>query len=316
MIEKMILEGYHTPELVDTLNANENSKKLVIEMCFKYGLKVFRATEKGRVPAFHLCYPSGFAICKVWADTETEAYTNAPITTYYYRSPYYRKDRGRSSTDKETFYSQKISSLMTTLKRGTIVPTEEKVMRHYAHEWKRGITYLRDSHGADNKERVLNAEQVHELLKFTMGETTNLSILNICQNLLDKYNEVDRISIIKDKDTERFFNNEFYCVGTDMFNDLIVGSVKRVLTTNEPTPEKYSYQVIKPFERVREFDHDKYKDLSPILVMNKVAYEGKTFYGNYIPQTDGYNESLDVINLSDYVSDFNMLWLLTPCSQS
>jgi hypothetical protein len=314
MIEKMILEGYHTPELVDALNTNESTKKLVTEMCFKFGLKVFRpATDESQT--FHLCHSNGFSVCKVWTEIETEPYTNATKTIYYYRSPYYRKDRGRSNADKETFFSAKIASLMTTLKRGAIVPTEEKVMRRQAHEWKRGISYLRDSHGVDNKERVLSPQQIHELLKFAIGGNTNLDILEICKNTLDKYNEADKILDIKNKDTERFFDNEFYCVGADMFNDLIVGSVKRV-KPSEPTPEKYVYQVVKPFERVKEFDHDKYKDLSPILVMNKVAHEGKNFYGNYIPQTDGYDNSLDVINISDYVSDFNITWLLTPCSQS
>jgi hypothetical protein len=72
---------------------------------------------------YMMSHPNGFAVSYVWYDSDT--------TQYNYRSPWYRKQRGSSASDRETVSSVKISSLMATLKRMEAVPAVEKTTHTY-----------------------------------------------------------------------------------------------------------------------------------------------------------------------------------------
>ena len=311
MIEKLILEGYNTPELVEKLYANPQLKMYVQEICYKFGLRVYqhRTDEySGLINQFVLCYSDGMPVCRVWTETDKK------VTQYYYRSPFFTKERGRTRADKETFYSTKVSSLMSTLKRQGAVASLKDAFLYQARAWTVGRSYLEDSHGSHYKDQDLTVQQEHDLLKFALGETTELKDIDICKKLLDKYNKKDKIKDEKEKDVTRFFTNEFYCIGADVHNNILIGSAKF-------NQEVSNYEVVKPFERIKELDHEKYADLIPILLMNKVAYESKAnkfikYYGNYIPPENGYNDSLDVITICrNEVDDYYHAWLLVPCLQ-
>ena len=308
----LILQGFESDALVEQIN-NSPSKRLIHEIHFKYGLKVLNE-DKG---AFLMCEPStGFAVAKVWTTTEDNE------TVYNYRSPYYAKERGRSQADRETIHSKKLSTLMGTLKRQEVVPSIGRLINQHAEVWHRGMSVMKESFGKVNKSNAdLSSEQIHALLQHALGESPDTKKrnidLNICKEVLDKYNKADKIVEERNKEVNRFFGSEFWCVGADGNGYLLVGSVKQIPTVATTNRLHYAYQIVKPFKRVRNLNE--YEDLKPIMLMMKVHMQDKTdkFIADTIPQFSGFLSELDMIITSAYFTDsYNLVWAMTPCSNT
>jgi hypothetical protein len=297
----LILQGFESDALVEQIN-NSPSKKLIHEVHFKYGLKVLNE-DKG---AFLMCEPStGFAVAKVWTTTEDNE------TVYNYRSPFYAKERGRSTADRETIHSKKLSTLMGTLKRQEVIPNAERLVKHHSECWYRGKTIMEQHFGKSTKQVDINADVLHALLQKTLGVSPDTKAYqidtNICQQILDKYNKLDKINEEKQREVKRFFWDEFWCVGADDNNHLIVGSAK--LDTHG------NFGVVKPFKRV--YNLDEYENLKPIMLMMKVHMQDKTdkFIANTIPHVSGFLNDLDMVTTySSFIDSYNFVWALTPCS--
>jgi hypothetical protein len=297
----LILKGFESDALVEQIN-NSPSKRLIHEIHYKYGLKVFQGEEN----KFWMCEPdTGFAVAKVWTSVEGDE------ITYNYRSPFYYKERGRNTADRETIHSKKLSTLMGTLKRQNVVPNVGHLIRHHSDSWMNGKSAMEESFGrADKSFSNLGADQIHALLQKVLGVSPNTKTYeldtNICQELLDKFTKVDRIKEEKQREVNRFFENEFWCVGADNNDHLIVGSAKQV---------GKEFQIVKPLKRVRNLDE--YEDLKPIMLMMKVHMQDKTdrFTADTIPQVSGFLSDLDVsIAYCRMVDTYNFVWALTPCS--
>jgi hypothetical protein len=310
-MNKLIYEGFETENLAAELE-NSSVKRLIQELNFKYGLKVVDKVDayvlsRNNPVSFLLANPSGFMVAKVWTDKEDGH------DVYNYRSPFYRKDRGSDSADRETVHSKKLSTLMATLKRNNVVPPPDGILNKYpADSFNQGIGMMDSHHGRDYKNSNFSADEIHEMLKtILLRESPNELDINKCKETLDKWNEQDRIKVRKHEDIKRFFNNEFYAVGADKLNHLVIGSVKRMPRQGT---EHYSFEVVKPFKRMMELPDE----LKAIMLMNKVHAEGKNvtkFYANTIPADNGYNPDLDLINVSArHVDEFNCQWTLVPCS--
>lgn len=172
---------------------------------------------------------------------------------------------------------------------------------------------MEDSFGkVDKSFNHLGADQIHALLQKALGVSPNTKTYeldtNICQELLDKYTKIDRIKEEKQREVNRFFENEFWCVGADDNNHLIVGSAKQM---------DKEYQIVKPFKRVHNLDE--YEDLKPIMLMMKVHMQEKTdrFIADTIPQVGGFLNDLDVvIAYCRMIDTYNFVWALTPCSNT
>jgi superoxide dismutase len=303
----LILKGFESDALVEQIN-NSPSKRLIHEIHFKYGLKVLNE-DKGE---FLMCEPStGFAVAKVWTATEDNE------TVYNYRSPYYVKERGRSTADRETIHSKKLSTLMGTIKRQEVIPTIGYLVQHHSECWGRGRNIMEQSFGKTEKQfNHLGAEQIHALLQKALGVSPNTKTYqldtNICQELLDKYNKLDKIKEEKEQEVNRFFGNEFWCVGADNNGHLLVGSVKQIPTVSTQRLRD-AYQIVKPFKRVCNLDE--YENLKPIMLMMKVHMQDKTdkFIANTIPQTSVFLSDLDmIITYSFFLDSYNFVWALTP----
>jgi len=304
----LILQGFESDALVEQIN-NSPSKRLIHEIHFKYGLKVLNE-DKGE---FLMCEPStGFAVAKVWTATEDNE------TVYNYRSPFYAKERGRSTADRETIHSKKLSTLMGTLKRQEVIPNAERLVKHHSECWYRGKTIMEQHFGKSTKQVDINADVLHALLQKTLGVSPDTKAYqidtNICQELLDKYNKLDKIKEEKEQEVNRFFGNEFWCVGADNNGHLLVGSVKQIPTVSTQRLHD-AYQIVKPFKRVCNLDE--YENLKPIMLMMKVHMQDKTdkFIANTIPQTSVFLSDLDmIITYSFFLDSYNFVWALTPCS--
>lgn len=298
----LILKGFESDALVEQIN-NSPSKRLIHEIHFKHGLKVL-SEEEGK---FLMCEPdTGFAVGKAWTETEGNE------TVYKFRSPFYSKERGRNTADRETIHSKKLSTLMGTITRQKVIPTLGYLVHHHSECWSRGKSLLEQSFGKTEKQfNHLGAEQIHALLQRALGVSPNTKTYqldtNICQELLDKYTRIDKIREEKQQEVNRFFENDFWCVGADGNNHLVVGAVKQVVVNN--------FQIVKPFKRVRNLDE--YESLKPIMLMLKVHMQDKTdkFVADTIPQVSGFLSDLDVItSYSRMIDSYNFVWAMTPCS--
>jgi hypothetical protein len=307
----LIYEGFETEQLSELIN-NSSAKKLIQELNFKYGLKVVdkvdpHALSRSSPTSFLLADPSGFMVAKVWVDKEDGH------DVYNYRSPFYKKERGSDTADRETVHSKKLSTLMATLKRQDVVPPSSGMINKFPSEsFNQGMGLMDAHHGRDYKNSSFSADEIHTMLKvILLGESPNELNLNNCKEVLDKWNGQDRIKVEKRKDIERFFFNEFYAVGADKLNHLVIGSVKAMPRQGS---DNYSYEIVKPFKRVKELP-DEFK---AVMLMNKVHAEGKNvtkFFADIVPQASGYNPDLDLINVSTrFVDEFNPHWTLIPCS--
>ena len=307
----LIYEGFETEQLSELIN-NSSAKKLIQELNFKYGLKVVdkvdpHALSRSSPTSFLLADPSGFMVAKVWVDKEDGH------DVYNYRSPFYKKERGSDTADRETVHSKKLSTLMATLKRQDVVPPSSGMINKYPSEsFNQGMGLMDAHHGRDYKNSSFSADEIHTMLKvILLGESPNELNLNNCKEVLDKWNGQDRIKVEKRKDIERFFFNEFYAVGADKLNHLVIGSVKAMPRQGS---DNYSYEIVKPFKRMKELP-DEFK---AVMLMNKVHAEGKNvtkFFADIVPQASGYNPDLDLINVSTrFVDEFNPHWTLIPCS--
>jgi hypothetical protein len=310
-MNKLIYEGFETENLAAELE-NSSCKRLIQELNFKYGLKVVdkvdpHSLSRSSPISFLLADPNGFMVAKVWTDKECDD------VVYNYRSPFYRKERGSDSADRETLHSKKLSTLMATLKRNNVVPPPDGMINKYPSDsFNQGISMMDSYHGRDYKNSNFSADEIHAMLKIILvGENPDGFDINKCKEMLDKWNEQDRIKVEKRKDIERFFDSEFYAIGADKLNHLVIGSVKRMVRQGT---EHYTFEVVKPFKRVMEMP-DEFK---AITLMNKVHAEGKNvtkFYANIIPAESGYNPDLDLINVTArHVDEFNPHWTLVPCS--
>jgi len=307
----LIYEGFETEQLSELIN-NSSAKRLIQELNFKYGLKVVdkvdpHALSRSSPTSFLLADPNGFMVAKVWADKECDD------TIYNYRSPFYKKERGSDSADRMTVHSKKLSTLMATLKRQNVVPPSSGMINKSPSEaFNQGISLMDTHHGRDYKNSSFSADEIHTMLKvILLRESPNNLNINNCKEVLDKWDKQDRIKVEKRADIERFFNTEFYAIGADKLNHLVIGSVKRMPRQGT---DNYSYEVVKPFKRVKELP-DEFK---AVMLMNKVHAEGKNitrFYANTIPADNGYNPDLDLINVNGrHIDEFNCQWTLVPCS--
>jgi hypothetical protein len=306
---KLIYDGFETEQLSEFIDESP-AKRLIQELNFKYGFKVVTRIDvqhQWARPSFLMVDPNGFAVAKVWTDKEDG------VDVYNYRSPYYRKERGSDSADRETIHSKKLSTLMATLKRQNVVPSPDGILNKYpAESFNAGVNQMDSYHGRDYKNSSFSADDIHLMLKsILLGESPNELDLNKCKETLDKWNEQDRIKMRKREDIERFFFNEFYAIGADKLNHFVIGSVKAMPRQGH---DDYKYEVVKSFKRVKELPDE----LKAIMLMNKVHAEGKnvtTFYANTVPHLSGYNPDLDLINItSRIVDEFNCHWTLVPCS--
>jgi hypothetical protein len=306
-MSRFILEGFATEELVGYLH-NDAAFPLVRELCHKFGLRVLTYVQQGDIRKFQLCLPNGMAVGKAWAVVEGVGEDAKYV--YYYRSPYYVKERGRSREDKETLKSTKLSSLMATIKRVGAVPSIPVMNDKKLRILEDAIGLLSGAMGNSNKSSSeLSADEIQALLCAYLGETPNGNHLTIdtikCQKVLDKYNEADRVVARRVEETNRFFGNPFYMIGSDEYGHFLVGKVKIV--------GNKQYEIIESFKRYK--DITEYADLIPVMTMTKLAYEDKhNLQGGYLPITDKYDENLDAVFFyNTRATHYDCIWMVTPC---
>ena len=307
---KYAIDGFTSQEAIDYIETSA-IKKLIYELNYKYGLKVLCMQVTLKQTYIFLTDKTGaFVVSRVWL----EIAGNDNI--FYFRSPYFVKNRGRTREDKETFFSKKLSSLMGAISRNNVIPDETKILEFYKQDIIYASSVLSSSFPNTYKRDELNAQEEHMLLKYALGETTELLIIDKCKKLLDKYNKQDKIKEEIDKRVDLFFGNGFYAIGVDTFDHLVIGKLSYDKVDGIVSKEKCS--VLEPFERVK--DLSKHEHLQVIMTMNKVYHEqrGKNeFRGGYVPYFKGYLEDLDIVYVAGHESgDRAFNWMFIPCTNN
>ena len=289
---------------------------LVRELEFKYGLKVYKISGEVKnviTPHFYMCISNGLRCGAVFAKAQKEwdahKGTHVEHWEYNFKTPYYKKARGSSDSDRETISSKKISTLMGTIQRQKVIkPLDEIINKEYKSEMLECLGVMKDSFGKDHKYAPVDADTIHALVAYALGENPNsygLSInKSVCKDLLDKFNKCDSIRAEKLKETERFFSNPFYAIGVDKSKHIIIGKLKIV---------ENKMQVVEDFSRVLSLDHK--EDLTAILTMMRVANENMgELILNCFPNNTKYDANLDVIYKSVwYRNETDFHWTLIPC---
>lgn len=322
-MSRYMLDGMESGE---KLLMEDDAFPLVREVSFKYGLKVFRVVEvhsnfsNKNHYEFFMGYPNGLPVCKVWARKDSSG------IEYNYRSPYYQKERGSDSADRETLHSVKLSTLMGSLKKNNVVPTKEQIMDNVLRNtWEHGIGNFSASFGNDSKDTYgVTPDMAHALIRAYLGESPSTPnyILDrdICKKLLDKYESADKIKERKQKEIERAFHNPFYVVGADSENSLLVAKLKRELVdVPNSNSKRYMFSIVEDFRRVPNLDE--YPEIIPVATMFKTFIDDKVnpsfIFGGFIPRETKYWEDFDVVTASsNYPSHFHFTWMLIPCSQT
>jgi len=305
-MSRYILAGFESEELEQSLRASPVFP-LVREMCHKFGLKVLAEVDiGGGRQSFQLCHTNGMAVGKAFTRTNDDSKLE-----YCYRTPYYRKDRGRSNEDKTTLHSTKVSSLIATLSRVKAIPSVTDMLDKKMSKLSSAKDIMEKAMGSTYKSTSeLQADEIQALLCAVLGETPNGNHITIdtikCKKVLDKYNEADRIRVKKLEEVGRFFCNPFYMIGADQFGHFIVGKVK-IAGENQ-------YEIIEQFKRYKDITER--DDLIPIMTMTKLAYEGKGAHmqNGYIPTADMYDENLDAVFFYEQrATHYDYIWMATPC---
>lgn len=306
-MSRYLLEGFGSDELEQSLK-NSRVFPLVRDLCHKFGLKVLAETDLAGKQAFQLCLTNGMAVGKAYV---RDIDVNDSLTTEYcYRSPYYRKERGRDEDDKTTLHSTKVSSLIATINRVKAIPDIPKLLDKKMGKLSDAIELMERKMGSTYKSTSeLQADEIQALLCAFLGESPNGNHITIdtikCKKVLDKYNEADRVRVKKLEEVDRFFRNPFYMIGADKFGHFIVGKVKI-------TGDK-QYDIVEPFKRYKDITER--DDLIPVMTMTKLAYEGKQSMQNkYIPIVDMYDENLDAVFFYEsQATHYDYIWMATPC---
>lgn len=302
---RYILDGFNEEGFEQSLRDSQ-AFPLIRDICHKFGLKVLAEIEIANKQSFQLCLPNGMAVGKAFTRMNDDNKLE-----YCYRTPYYKKERGRSDEDKETLHSTKVSSLMATISRVKAIPSVDEMIGKKMTKLYSAREIMERAMGSTHKSSSeLYADEVQALLCAFLGETPNGNHITIdtikCKRVLDKYVEADRVAVKKLEEVSRFFSNPFYMIGADQFGHFIVGKVKVV--------GDKQYEIVEQFKRYKDITER--DDLIPVMTMTKLAYEGKNhrMQNGYIPTSDMYDENLDAVFFYErQATHYDYIWMATPC---
>jgi len=283
------------------------SLPLLRELNHTYGLKVFaqsNAHRYGNDPNdnFALCdAEQGFPIARVFTYDEG----------YCYYSPYQQKQRGVDDFDRHTFRSQKLSMLMSSLRKANggqgVITKASQLDKFVKAETAYAVNPIYSSFKTQNKSSM-NGEDAHKLLlaikngksldSFEQGDRDNYL------ELLDKYSEAD---ILDENRKQGMFDmmNDCYIVGADKFGQYIVADY-----TCEADDSDWCLQQKTPFKRVK--DLKEYPTILSTLTMLKVHLDSKfrPLVDNcLVPQGDNYVAELSVSYGYRQNGDLDMEWV-------
>jgi hypothetical protein len=167
---------------------------------------------------------------------------------------------------------------------------------------------------SDKPTHVWTANELHALLVKALGVTTDSGWAHVdenkCKEMLDKYEEADRLARVKQEEGKRLFSNPFFFVGVDEFGDYMIGKFR---VTSIKDGDRVETETIAPLKRYRSLED--IPEIIPVITMTKMAYEQKDVRKCHgFPVMDGYNENLDaVFYFTSTPTQYDHAYMVTPC---
>lgn len=332
-MQNYIYDACYTTQLDDDINYDADNKKLIMELNHKYGLKVFQKVEllknkgwgdnfayyfksdirdwkegvsKGdytEIDAFLLTLDDGLPYALAWA-------SNGKVhgMTYYFYNPRFYKEKSQNNIDHHTLRSVKLPQLIKNIKLQKAIPSKNSIL---------SAGYVREvSDLVGNVDRILNDknyhqinnEDIHEMLKVLIGQST-MSIIDDklktkFTETLNKMNDVDvRANQLKASLTE-ILGREFHMLLTYGTDGYVVGRGKFNYAENGRVDEENPITYTKELKRVASLDeYDEIDSIRHILTMQKLKLEDKDerereqyVVKDYFYNRDEYFDDILVIN--------------------
>lgn len=349
-MQPYIYGACHTTLLEQEIDYNLDTKKLILELNHKYGLKVFSKTEVLKNPkswgtsayfylktdvrdwkqgvangdyeevdAFLLTY-EGMSNAMVWTANNKEH-----GLTYYFYSPSYYKEKSSNNVDHHTLRSVKLPTLINNIKKNGALPPRVPISLQYT-------THISDLVG--DVDRILNKKghnninsntDLQMLLKIIKGDMK----LSECDDKLIKkidethayMNDIDKEAIEVKTSLKDVLAKEFHIILTYEHDGYIVGRGRVKYNSDNKVDEKEWLEYTSPLQRVNSLDdYDEIDQIRPLLIMRKLKLESvkdnKSIKKDYFILEDEYDNELRIVSKSkdrwNGFDDFNHLAMFIP----
>lgn len=304
-----IYEPMQSPELEAAIEQRPALKKLVMEMFYKYGLRVMHYEFKfGAVMT-----TDGMPYCAVRTDI------NDGECEYRYYSKHQKK-RGSNDVDRRTYRSVKLSSLMKTLDKEEAVNTEwADVFCPYNILWFKEYIQKSIESGGSTTHGLTN-DTVYRLLgAYFDGRLMSEDIKIKCKEELDRLDQAVDIGRQRAKLGYDAVTNPFIVIGANDHLDGYMLCRMRVKPEVEGKLPEYMeashIEIIEPWRRVRNLeDCEFYGEIAAPLTMLKVRMETtEQRVCKGLPVMDGAHPTGAASYYSDWIDRiFGATWLMIP----
>ena len=282
---------------------------LIRELNHIYGLKVYSASKDFRYGVdendgnFMLCDEvEGLPVARVFS------YEN----NYCYHTPYQQKQRGADDFDRHTFRSQKLSSLIATIRKAKLITQAYQVKEYLQRHIDQPLSVMFGHYNVDNKKNI-GGDDAHRLISAIQSGKTLSDIpqeyRDFYLKMLDDYSKVD-LQLETRKQGMIEMLKDCYIVGADKNGQYIIADATYELLTSRGV-DVFKNVLKTPFKRVKSLEE--YPHILSTLTMLKVHLEGDYrpwSHKSLAPCGDRFIPDLGIsYGYQSNGSDFNMAWL-------
>jgi len=201
-------------KLTELFTNKPNLKKFVYEFCTAFNVKVDRVKNSG---ALRVVTPNGLDGGELSTNTNSR---DRSETVYIYENQYLvKKEKSSSNSSRSERDSNKIATLIRTLKKNNEFPSDENMTKAYAEEVITAIHPVKDSarYGAPKIE--VHIDIVKMLVESQLGVDT-ISIQQYASDLKDSYSKylVKMKTYNESADDHKRFCKGFKLIGIDYEN--------------------------------------------------------------------------------------------------
>jgi len=282
---------------------------LLREITHKYGLRVIDVAipTSSHNNRMLLADEQGFVVASIWKDKNDETYNIRSVTN--------QKDRGRHWEDRFTYYAKRIPSLMKTIAKENLIPSDtlSAIKNMYGVNLRGCVSDISNGYGTIQKSTGgLDGDDIHLLLQIVLNNRSLESLpkesIAKVKDTFDKYEQIDNIRVKRREEMRSMFSKP---IAVAMHDDIgfMYGKLKL-------TPKYYSskvddagvhsvdIEIVENFKRLH--DIEEVSELIPTLTMHKVYMQEKNseykFVGDsqlFPARASGYTPELRVAAFSD-----------------
>lgn len=212
------LETVDQDKLTELFKAKSNLRNLAFDFCTTFNVKISQIKNSG---ALKLATPNGLDAGELYTASNTR---DRSETVYIYENSYLiKKEKGSSNSTRSERESNKIATLIRTLKKNNEAPTDVAMTKAYSEEMITAIHPVKDAARYGAPKLDLNKDIVKMLTEFYLGVDT-VSIKQYSTELKDSYSKhlVDMQKYNESTDDHQRFCNGFKIIGInygDFYNN-------------------------------------------------------------------------------------------------